>query len=101
MYVISIWLCTMTAWLDDRPYQRVEAFQTQSVCLEFCDKAVGFHQDKESPSKIDEEPLRNKGTNGYLQALTVSNKNMSSRPSRLYFTGRKATGEPNRPDVPI
>ena len=47
MYAISIWLCTMTAWLDDRPYQRVEAFQTQSVCLEFCDKAAKFHQDKE------------------------------------------------------
>lgn len=46
MYAISIWLCTLTAWLDDNPHQRIEPFQTQSVCLEFCDRAVQFYKEE-------------------------------------------------------
>lgn len=44
MYAISVWLCTVTAWVGDSPHQRVEVFRTQGVCLEFCDKAVEFHR---------------------------------------------------------
>lgn len=46
MYAISIWLCTLTAWLGDHPHQRIEAFRTQSVCLEFCNKAVQFYEEE-------------------------------------------------------
>ena len=46
MYAISIWLCTLTAWIDDNPHQRIEAFRTKSVCLEFCNKAVPFYMDE-------------------------------------------------------
>lgn len=46
MYAISIWLCTLTAWLDDNPHQRIEVFRSESVCLEFCDKAVQFYDEE-------------------------------------------------------
>lgn len=46
MYAISVWLCIMTAWQSDTPYQRIEVFRTEPVCLEFCSKAVTYHEEQ-------------------------------------------------------
>jgi len=46
MYAISVWLCVMTAWQGDIPHQRIEVFRSEPVCMDFCGKAMKYHEDQ-------------------------------------------------------